>query len=61
MVIQEKFSEIGLVLPNDKIFGLGLSNRKLRVSTNSTYTLWSRGRQEEKMPKDLGMGGQGSA
>ena len=50
-----------MVLPNDKIFGLGLSNRKLRVSTNSTYTLWSKGRQEEKMPKDLGMGGQGSA
>jgi len=50
-----------MVLPNDKIFGLGLSNRKLRVPTNSTYTLLSKGRQEEMMPKDLGMGGQGSA
>jgi hypothetical protein len=26
-LIEEKFSEIGLVLPNDRIFGLGLSNR----------------------------------
>lgn len=26
-VVQEKFSEIGMVLPNKRVFGLGTSNR----------------------------------
>jgi len=60
-LIEDKFSEIGLVLPNSRIFGLGLSNRQFRLGTDSTYTLWSKGRQVEPMPEDKGIGGmQGS-
>lgn len=43
-IVGDKFSEIGLLLPNDRIFGLGLSNRQFRIGTDATYTLWSRGR-----------------
>lgn len=60
-LIQEKFSEIGMVLPNDRIFGLGLSNRQFKVDTDVTYTLWSKGRKNDPMPEDQGLGGyQGS-
>jgi len=56
-LVGDKFSEIGLLLPNDRIFGLGLSNREFRIGTDATYTLWSRGRQNEPMPEDTGKGG----
>ena len=57
----EKFSEVGLVLPNDRIFGLGLSNRQFQIKTDSTYTLWSKGRQEANLGEDQGLGGQQSS
>ena len=56
-LIQDKFSEIGLILPNSRIFGVGTSNRQFRLDTDSTYTLWSKGRQHEPMPEDTGIGG----
>ena len=56
-LVQEKFSEIGMVLPNNRIFGLGMSNRQFRLSTDSTYTLWSKGRQNDPLPEDIGLGG----
>jgi hypothetical protein len=31
MIIQDKYSEIGFVLPNDNIFGLGIANRKFKL------------------------------
>lgn len=57
LVIQEKYSEIGMVLPNKRIFGLGTSNRQLQLQVDSTYTLLSKGTQNSTMPKDMGKGG----
>ena len=60
-LLQDKFSEIGMILPNNRILGLGLSNRQFRISTDAAYTLWSKGRQKDPMPEDTGLGGmQGS-
>jgi alpha-glucosidase (family GH31 glycosyl hydrolase) len=56
-VVEDKFSEIGMLLPTSRIFGLGASNRQFKVGVDSTYTLFSKGRQNETMPADLGMGG----
>jgi len=57
LVVQEKFSEIGMVLPNKRVFGLGTSNRQFQLKTDSTYTLMSKGMQNESMPVDQGLGG----
>lgn len=46
-----------MVLPNNRVYGLGLSNRQFRLQTDSTYTLWSKGRQNEPMDEDIGLGG----
>lgn len=59
--VAEKFSEIGMVLPNNRLFGLGLSNRQFRIKTDATYTLWSKGRQDEVLPEDTGLGGSQGA
>lgn len=61
-LLQEKFSEIGMVLPNNRIFGLGLSNRQFKVDTDVAYTLWSKGRKNDPLKADEeGVGGaQGS-
>lgn len=56
-IVQDKFSEIGMVLPNNRLFGLGLSNRQFRLKTDATYTLWSKGRQNEPLDEDTGLGG----
>lgn len=56
LVIQDKFSEMGLLLETNKLFGLGLSNREFRLKTDATYTLWSKGRHET-MDEDTGLGG----
>mmetsp|Transcript_29346 Transcript_29346/g.44220 ORF Transcript_29346/g.44220 Transcript_29346/m.44220 type:complete len:187 (+) Transcript_29346:288-848(+) len=55
-VIQEKFSEIGMVLPNSRLFGLGTSNRQLQLKPDSTYTLWSKG-VNDTLEEDEGKGG----
>lgn len=46
-----------MVLPNNRLFGLGLSNRQFRLKTDATYTLWSKGRQNEPLDEDIGLGG----
>lgn len=56
MIIQDKYSEIGFVLPNSNIFGLGVANRQFKLQTNSTYTLWAKSRQEEVLEVDEGVG-----
>ena len=54
MVISEKFSEIGFVLPTKRIFGLGQRNSKFQL-TNGTYTLFSTS-AEKGLPTDNGEG-----
>jgi hypothetical protein len=56
-VVQEKYSEMGMVLPTSRLFGLGTSNRQFMLQTDSTYTLWSKGMQNDSMPEDIGLGG----
>lgn len=51
--VQEKFSEIGFTLPNDRCFGLGPTNRKLKLEAG-VFNLWSRPQQ---MGVDEGLGG----
>jgi hypothetical protein len=60
-IVQEKFSEIGMVLPNNRLYGLGLSNRQFQLKTDATYTLWSKGRQNEPLDEDIGLGGYNGA
>ena len=54
LIVSEKYSEIGFVLPTRRLFGLGMQNRQFMLS-NGTYTLWSSGR-ETPMPQDKGFG-----
>jgi len=49
-VVSEKFSEIGMVLPTKRIFGLGQGNRQFMLQ-NGTYSLWSKG-TEQGLPVD---------
>lgn len=55
-VVQNKYSEIGMVLPTSRLFGLGNGNRRFRLQTDRTYTLFSRGWDNTTIPKDDGMG-----
>lgn len=45
-----------MVLPSSRLFGLGNSNRRFRLQTDKTYTLFSRGWDNQTMPKDDGFG-----
>jgi alpha-glucosidase (family GH31 glycosyl hydrolase) len=51
------YSEIGLVLPNQRCFGLGQRNGRFQLE-QGTYTFNARAR-DDGLPKDDGLGGKG--
>ena len=55
LVVSDKFSEIGMVLPTKRVFGLGQGLRQFQLASG-VYTLWSKG-TEKGLPLDNAEGG----
>ena len=56
LLITDLYSEVGLVLPTQRCFGLGQRNGKFQVN-QGTYTFNARAR-DESLPQDDGLGGK---
>jgi alpha-glucosidase (family GH31 glycosyl hydrolase) len=56
LLVSSKYSEMGLIVPTRRLFGLGQRNGKFKLDSGS-YTMLSRGRKEY-LPAEDYLGGK---